>query len=336
MSRAKPAAEALLQRSAQPAFSSMTFFAPHNDRCSAPGARGVSAVTSSRSQEVAIGVAIVLVGTVTAGIVNAMLFITEFLHERRLELIINLRKDHSLAAAWLAHLGFALACAAGAFACVIIVPMSRGSGLPQLIAYLNGVKIPKFTSAKVLTAKVIGTSLALVGGFFCGPEGPIIHIGGCVGKLLLRALYHAASLPPQRVFRAFASLRNDLDQRDFVALGAGAGVAAAFSAPVSGVLFVVEEAASHFSLSLLWRTFSAAMYAPHRLSKPPQGCPQVIVSSRPWTLHLIALLCCSDNPLFEPCGVFSVALWASHWLTLFESLAEWLLHITPHVATPAL
>ena len=42
-------------------------------------------------------------------------------------------------------------------------------------------------------------------------------------------------------------------------------------APISATLFVVEEAATHFSLALLWRTFSAAMvavWASHWLTLP--------------------------------------------------------------------
>ena len=29
----------------------------------------------------------------------------------------------------------------------------------------------------------LGATCALAGGFYCGPEGPIIHIGACVGKV---------------------------------------------------------------------------------------------------------------------------------------------------------
>lgn len=108
---------------------------------------------------------------------------------------------------------------------------------------------------------MVATSFACASGLCCGPEGPIIHLGACVGKQALRVLYHLQHLPPRSIFSALGNLESDEDKGIFVAIGAGAGVAAAFNAPLSGTLFVVEEAASHFSLTLLWRAFSASMVA---------------------------------------------------------------------------
>jgi H+/Cl- antiporter ClcA len=53
----------------------------------------------------------------------------------------------------------------------------------------------------------------------------------------------------------------ETDMCDFVSTGSGAGVAAAFKAPIAGTLFVVEEASSFFSITHLWKTFVACTTA---------------------------------------------------------------------------
>ena len=51
--------------------------------------------------------------------------------------------------------------------------------------------------------------------------------------------------------------RNDTDRRDLISIGVATGFAAAFGAPVGGLLYSFEEASSYYSIPLMWRTLAA-------------------------------------------------------------------------------
>ena len=57
----------------------------------------------------------------------------------------------------------------------------------------------------------------------------------------------------------FSYFRNDTEKRKFIAMGASAGVSAAFGAPIGGSLFGYElsKPNTFFSFSLAWRVFFA-------------------------------------------------------------------------------
>ncbi|CAH8662103.1 unnamed protein product [Heterobilharzia americana] len=97
--------------------------------------------------------------------------------------------------------------------------------------------------------------LAVSGGLAVGKEGPMIHIGSVIAAGLSqgRLRFCKVSLGCLRIFR------NDQEKRDFVSAGAAAGVAAAFGAPVGGLLFSLEEGASFVYQRLTWTILFTSM-----------------------------------------------------------------------------
>jgi chloride channel 7 len=132
-----------------------------------------------------------------------------------------------------------------------VEPVAAGSGIPEVKCYLNGNKVPRVLRFKTLFVKAVGVSLAVSAGLACGKEGPMIACGSVIAAGLSQGKSKKFSLP----WRVFEDFRNDREKRDFVAGGAAAGVAAAFGAPVGGILFALEEGASFWDQSLIFRAF---------------------------------------------------------------------------------
>ncbi|GMH08419.1 hypothetical protein Nepgr_010259 [Nepenthes gracilis] len=142
-----------------------------------------------------------------------------------------------------------------AFSSVYIItqfaPAAAGSGIPEIKGYLNGVDIHGILLLRTLFGKIFGSIGSVGGGLALGKEGPLVHTGACIASLLGQGgstKYHLSS-------RWLQVFNNDRDRRDLVTCGCAAGVAAAFRAPVGGVLFALEEVTSWWRSHLMWRVF---------------------------------------------------------------------------------
>ena len=121
-------------------------------------------------------------------------------------------------------------------------PMCTGSGIPQIKGILQGDMSMRWFS--VLWSKIIGGVLAIGTGMSLGREGPSVQIGACVGQGLSQT-----------------SRRTGFESRILMTAGAGAGLAAAFNAPLAGVIFGLEEMQKTISPALLLTGITASITA---------------------------------------------------------------------------
>ncbi len=120
--------------------------------------------------------------------------------------------------------------------------MTNGSGIPQIKAVL--MKKLKMIWWKVLFGRFIGALTAVGMGLSMGRQGPSVQLGGCVGQAVGMKLGFS-----------------HMETRLLISAGSGAGLAAAFNAPLAGVIFCLEELEKNFSSMVLLATVAAAATA---------------------------------------------------------------------------
>ena len=123
-----------------------------------------------------------------------------------------------------------------------VAPEAAGSGIPHLKAVLARLRSMHWQT--VLPVKFVGGGLGISSGLALGREGPTVQMGGAVGAAVAQWL----KVTPR-------------ERQTLIAAGAGAGLAAAFNAPLAGLIFVLEELQRHFAPTVFGAAFVAALIA---------------------------------------------------------------------------
>ncbi len=119
-------------------------------------------------------------------------------------------------------------------------PNAQGSGIPQAIAarHTSGPARQALLAPKIIAGKIFLTVIGLLCGASVGREGPTVQVGAGIMLQVAR----------------LSGLRNE---RGLILAGSAAGIAAAFNAPLAGIVFAIEEMSRSFET----RTNGLVLYA---------------------------------------------------------------------------
>lgn len=130
-----------------------------------------------------------------------------------------------------------------------------GSGVPQVEAALLGEN--KMNWWQILWRKFVGGLLAICPGLMLGREGPCIQMGAMIGQGYAESAFKV----------------DEDEARTLQEAGVAAGLSAAFSAPLAGAIFLVEEITFNFKpdkiISALIACFSADLVTVFFLGTKP-------------------------------------------------------------------
>jgi CIC family chloride channel protein len=139
---------------------------------------------------------------------------------------------------------FVVTAATGVALAVFLVrrfaPSASGSGIPQIKAVLH--RLRPMSGAPLILVKFFGGLSAIASGLALGREGPTIQIGGALGRVVARWLPTTTH-----------------ERQVLIAAGSGGGLAAAFNAPLAGLVFVLEEIQKNFAPGVFTATFLASV-----------------------------------------------------------------------------
>jgi len=125
---------------------------------------------------------------------------------------------------------------------VYLIPMIRGSGIPQTEGASRGLLRLKWY--QVLPAMAASSLYCMFLGLSAGSEGPSMYVGGVCGEAMGKLLGCS-----------------EMERRYQITGGACAGLATAFNAPLTGIVFAFEEAHRRFTPSIFICAFSSVLTA---------------------------------------------------------------------------
>ncbi|MEO6363847.1 MAG: chloride channel protein [Caldimonas sp.] len=130
---------------------------------------------------------------------------------------------------WLPLLWMPLVTAAIVWLTRRYAPAAAGSGIPQVMAALDtavaAADVRLFVSLRLAFAKFMLTAAGLLAGLSLGREGPSVQIAA--------GIMHSV--------RRWLPERTAITEHGLLIAGGAAGIAAAFNAPLAGVMFAIEE-----------------------------------------------------------------------------------------------
>ena len=122
----------------------------------------------------------------------------------------------------------------------LFAPEASGSGIPHLKSVLHRLRPLRWR--RVLPVKFGAGFLAIGAGLTLGREGPTVQMGGAIGQMVSEKMGATAR-----------------ERQNLIAAGAGAGLAAAFNAPLAGLVFVLEEVQRDFAPGVFAVAFVACV-----------------------------------------------------------------------------
>lgn len=181
----------------------------------------------------------ILIGTLSGLLVSLYRMVLYESHGVALEIFSFLRDNPIYIVLW-------IACAMGAgyliYRLIRWVPASSGSGIPQVKG--NVMLGHRIKGIPILIARFIGGIIGALFGLSVGREGPSVHIGAAVAQPISKRVAD-----------------DELEDRILLTSGAAAGLSAAFSAPISGMVFALEEIHHSFSEYVLIAGLTSAVMA---------------------------------------------------------------------------
>eukprot|EP00400_MALV-I_sp_L67-5_P001227 gene1227-747_t len=197
----------------------------------------------------------IAIGCISGFLAWGIITLSGKIHEHKNQVVLYLGDGDNLKTVALFTLLNVFLMAKAAWFVIWYQPVASGAGIAEVKTYLNGCMIRDAFSRRTFVAKVLSCIASCSVGLPVGPEGPIIHLGGCIGAALADTKVFELLFP-----RGFCQNKM-LFKRSCVTVGVASGVSAAFGAPVGALLFTSEEVASFWSANLLWQTFVASAIA---------------------------------------------------------------------------